>query len=903
MRSSKAFVLRLAVAAMMVLSAPLCWAGPFDDWAYRTRVQLDNASGTEILTDFPLLVSLDAGNFDFGKAGSDGSDLRVADSGGNALSYEIETWDAVARRAAVWVKVPQIDPGSTAGFVDLFHGNSLASDAQMPADVWSNGYKGVWHLDGSGTAFDSTGRHDGAVVGTGVTSTPGIAGDARAFSTANGRIVARSEDLGPGLSSLDAADDITISYWMKGAAADQPGGYTRVAGKNVDGQPGWEYQRNNQGANQAVRIDTSAANNQVRTVGNGAFDGDWHFIGTTLSGGAVRGYLDDGAPTASGYNVGGGFGNTQSLHIGSRVGGGSQFAGMIDEFRFSDVARSEAWMNAEYRSQTGQLASVTGTILAQGRVAEYSHEDSGNRLLDTTGNGFDATAGGGGGGPSFVAATDPQGFDVGLGTTAGEYVRSSGQFLDVPGAVLDPAAIDPSVGFTFTALVRGEGLVAGTGHETILSSNRFRFQRGNADQLLIQANRTAGGTDLVQAPANSFSPDTWYMAAMRYDAAGNRADAYLIPSTAVLAGPSLSLTPTDAMTDLAALRIGGDGLSGIGGFDGWNGRIDNARFYSGALSKRGLRDVFYSYNGFAGGPIGKVAQYGHEAAANRLQDDTGHGLDLSNAGGVTFVDAAPTGPGDFDLGDTVAQFSGAGNSQLNVPQLYTAGDDFTFVTMVQVDSEPGFQTILSSDRFRLQYFPAGASDDGQGALRLDVNNPTEYAESAKGTFNPGAWHLVAMTYDAETKSIESYVQPDSPVFFGPAISKVAGGAGGLDDMVRFQLGYNGLSGIGGPDPLQGLLDGARFYDQAFTKAELREIFREYRPSTPTTIGLVAQYSHEAADPLADDTGHLATLVNRGGTEFVSTAAARSSSIPRRPTPATSRWATWWAGTTGRATTG
>ncbi|MDY0170159.1 MAG: DUF2341 domain-containing protein [Thermoguttaceae bacterium] len=848
------------LSGVMAFSVPLATAGPFDDWSYRTPIQLNNAGGTETLLNFPLLVNLNAGNFDFGKAKADGSDVRFALPGGTLLSYEIEKWDPVASTAAVWVKVPQIDLGPAAGLINMYTGNAAAADAQNIADVWSNGYVGVWHLGASLNDSTGSGNH-GTASGT-VTLASGLAGDARLFDLGSISTLAVSN------GSLDMDDNISVSYWMRGAAADQPGSFTRVVAKNSDSVSGWEYQRGGADAHQSVRIDTSAGNNQVRSNAPGAFDGEWHFVGTTLGSGAVRGYMDDGTPIVNSYGVGGGFGNSLPLVIGARAAGSTSFRGLVDEVRVSNVVRTDAWMNAEYRSQTGQMAVLGGTILVVGLVAEYSHEAT-NPLMDTSGQGHDALAGG----ATFVATpADTQGFAAGLGATVGAYARTADQYLGVPASVIDPiGAIDPAEGFTFTALVHKNDLVMG-GHRTILASNRFRFQwstsgttqeeREAAGQLRIDI--TGGGNTVT--PAGGFPVDTWYFTALQYDGAGNRGAAYLIPASAVLAGPTFSFTPTTAMTNISAFRIGGDGLSGIGSLDGWDGYIDNARFYQGTLSKRQLRDVFNSYTGHLG-PIGLVAQYTHENAANRLADDTGHGLTLTNAGGVSF--AAPPNPGGFDLGDTVGQYSGASDSYLTVPELYTAGDDFTFLAMVRVNADSGHQTILGSDRFRLQYYPV-TDNDGRGSLLLQVNadGASGPISSTYGSFTPSEWHLVAMMYDAETKKIETYVQPDSPVLFGSAFTQTALGAEGLDTMTRFRLGADGLSGIGSPDALAGHIDGVRFYDQTFTKVQLRDIFREYRPAPPGPIGLLAHYTHDSANPLADDTGHLATLTNRGGTTFV-----------------------------------
>ena len=228
-------------AVVAILGMVCAWAietaaGPFpaSQWQYRSSITLDNASGTEGLTDFPVLVKLNSANFDFTKANIDGSDIRFSDPANTPLSYEIETWNRADQQAAIWVKVPQVNPSSDSDYLQMFFGNAGATDAQSATDVWSNGYVGVWHMGGTGTAYDSTsGGHDGAVVGTGVTTAAGAIGDARQFDGSGSRIVARNEDLGSGTSSLDAGSDITISYWLKAAGGleGQPTKWTRTLSK------------------------------------------------------------------------------------------------------------------------------------------------------------------------------------------------------------------------------------------------------------------------------------------------------------------------------------------------------------------------------------------------------------------------------------------------------------------------------------------------------------------------------------------------------------------------------------------------------------------------------------------------------------------------------------------------
>ena len=81
------------------------------DWGYIQPVTITNSTGGE-LTDFQVLVTLTAANFDYDSAKADGSDLRFADKSGlNPLPYWIESWSQHGT-SYVWVKVASIPTGA-----------------------------------------------------------------------------------------------------------------------------------------------------------------------------------------------------------------------------------------------------------------------------------------------------------------------------------------------------------------------------------------------------------------------------------------------------------------------------------------------------------------------------------------------------------------------------------------------------------------------------------------------------------------------------------------------------------------------------------------------------------------------------------------------------------------------
>jgi len=94
------------------------------EWKYYKEITVKENSG-KTLTDFQVLVELNSANFDFSKAKSDGSDIRFS-TDGEELNYWIEEWDAGAKRAKIWVKVPSI-PANGETKIRMYYGNPSAS--------------------------------------------------------------------------------------------------------------------------------------------------------------------------------------------------------------------------------------------------------------------------------------------------------------------------------------------------------------------------------------------------------------------------------------------------------------------------------------------------------------------------------------------------------------------------------------------------------------------------------------------------------------------------------------------------------------------------------------------------------------------------------------------------------
>ena len=127
-----------------------------------------NASG-QPFENMPVLLKLAEGKpagFSYNDVVNSGRDFEITGESGNALPYEIDTWNP-GGESLLWVRVPSFENGRR---ITVTYGRSLSDGTASAALVW-NDYAGVWHLgtidylaSAFGTYPDSTagGGHDGA---------------------------------------------------------------------------------------------------------------------------------------------------------------------------------------------------------------------------------------------------------------------------------------------------------------------------------------------------------------------------------------------------------------------------------------------------------------------------------------------------------------------------------------------------------------------------------------------------------------------------------------------------------------------------------------------------------------------------------------------------------------------
>jgi glucose/arabinose dehydrogenase len=310
-------------------------------WSRRIALTLPATLPYGTLADFPALVRLDPSRIDYAAAGTNGADLRFTDGSGALLAHEIEVWNP-GGVSSIWVKLPVLAPSVAGQSIYLYYAHPSATDGQNRAAVWSNGYRGVWHLGAELADSSGNGNHGASF---GAAEVPGAVGGARAFDG-----VASYLDMGAG-TSLALAGTLSLEAFVK-IGNPARNAYDRILSKKSV----WD-------AASGFNLELQPLENLAGSLGSGSdylrangvdLDTEWHYLATSISGASGAVYVD-GVNQTTDATISPVVANTQSLHVGRRSGGGDYFLGSIDEVRVSAVARPAGYFQAQALALRDQL--------------------------------------------------------------------------------------------------------------------------------------------------------------------------------------------------------------------------------------------------------------------------------------------------------------------------------------------------------------------------------------------------------------------------------------------------------------------------------------------------------------------------------------------------------------------
>jgi len=323
-------------------------------WNYARKITLNtSATGAGVtgnVISFPVLIRLTEGNLAFTQARNNGEDIRFTKRDNTFLPYEIERWDAVGKKAEVWVRVDTVRGSDSAQSIIMYWGNAdapLQSASESVFDT-AQGFQGVWHMGqmGNTTALDATAnRYDGTPSGMSASSSvEGAIGGAQRFDGASSYIALPGT--ASGKLSFPQNGTYTLSAWV----------YTEV----IDSQAHYIISKSNKNYN----LDLSAYNLwEIYSIRNGVgcesnftppHLQQWKYLTGVRNGTDQRIYVD-GICVDSSLTITTGVtvrDSTFNVQIGKRAESAyGYWNGMIDEVIIANVSRSADWIRLSYMNQ------------------------------------------------------------------------------------------------------------------------------------------------------------------------------------------------------------------------------------------------------------------------------------------------------------------------------------------------------------------------------------------------------------------------------------------------------------------------------------------------------------------------------------------------------------------------
>jgi len=321
------------------------------------------APGNETNTPLVIIDTLGAGIIQE----ASGFDIRVFDSAGMPIPYEVISVTPSTGDFIVWLNMPQAQDFE---FVQLTFGKPTATDGSTPNSVYDSNYTSVYHLDGVGT--DSTSNAQDMTL-NGVTTVAAKIGNGLNFTGTVDDFTIRNP------YTPFPASVITCEYWAKTTGTGD--GMVSYA---VPSQTN-HFLTFCQNAFVVLIVDVTTG-----TTGISFNDDIFHHIVVTWrsSDGQLFIYIDGVEEFDLIHQQGASHTDGGALVLGQdqdTVGGGFQAAqaynGILEEFRLSDNFRSADYVTASFNNQNDNNAFWFRTPILENGIDNLLVDDMGRVIV------------------------------------------------------------------------------------------------------------------------------------------------------------------------------------------------------------------------------------------------------------------------------------------------------------------------------------------------------------------------------------------------------------------------------------------------------------------------------------------------------------------------------------------
>ncbi|TFG15705.1 MAG: DUF2341 domain-containing protein [Promethearchaeota archaeon] len=326
----------------------------FESFTYYKEIIIDHnkVNGSEDLIDFPVLISLVDLEL-HNHVQPDGDDIAFGINT-TLLDHEIEVFNQsysdTEAQLVSWVRIPCLS-SIVDTKINMYYGNSTINSQENPSGVWSDIYRGVWHLnEESGNTKDSTSYGTNGTLSGGVYQ--GVEGQIDGCYEFDGD--SDHVTMGdPSDGHLDFAyDSFTVSFWINFEGSTQKFQLPLYKGGNGVSKPGYEFETNETG--NVFDFQISDGPNHFKSYNFSIAYNSWFFVvGVVDRALNLQKIYKNGTHVGNGIDISslGSVSNSYELSFSEGPYSLYSINGSLDEVRIVGSALSGDWIATEYNNQ------------------------------------------------------------------------------------------------------------------------------------------------------------------------------------------------------------------------------------------------------------------------------------------------------------------------------------------------------------------------------------------------------------------------------------------------------------------------------------------------------------------------------------------------------------------------
>ena len=313
------------LAGLTPISSNATWNA---DWTNQKKITVNAVGVSPAQLQFPVVVRLHSGNFDFSGANLDGSDLRfVAADDKTELKFHIEKYDSANELAIIWVQLPKVDVADKEAHFWVYSGNEKASASADAKATWDATTVAAFHFAEKALLQDSSSSALVAAGEVGVQKSA-LLGEAAVFTGKPLSIAA--------IPGLKGAAAYTWSAWVKPENVTQAAVLLSLGNAlslKMDG----------------LKLSLNAGSTKVS--GGELKAAVWQHVAFTVEGTKASLFIN-GISVATG--------DVPAVDPSANLKIGDAYAGEMDEMEIANVARSAEWLklSASAQGMDSQLLKV-----------------------------------------------------------------------------------------------------------------------------------------------------------------------------------------------------------------------------------------------------------------------------------------------------------------------------------------------------------------------------------------------------------------------------------------------------------------------------------------------------------------------------------------------------------------